>query len=503
MNVLAHRRGAKYGAGALVLALTLAACGSSSSKPSFRQRWTSPRTASTTLRRRPRRRASAALGVGHPQRLGQHLPADLRAGADPGFQSAKSGVKVTYDGTGSTAGKKALADGTADFAGTDSPVKTTEMSRVQGQGRCSTSRWPADRSQSSYHLSGVSSLQLSADTLADIFQGKVKKWNDAEIKADNPGASLPSTSITIVHRSDGSGTTSNFTKYLAKASKQFTLTPGETVNWPAGSVGAAKNSGVASAISQTDGGDRLRRLLDRARGEARRWRRSRTQNGEYVAPSLDGATKALDAAHRGRRPDVQPARRVGRRRVPDHVADVDPRVPEADGRHEGRGAEGLPGATRSAPVSSSRRVRTTRRCRSRSTRRRSRRSPSIQSAETARRAAGDDADNRHHAARRHRRSWGDRAFRSVTLASGLLVLVVLALDCGDDDGQGLARVPPRGHRLRHQGRLGAEQQPLRRAFAHLRHRRHLRSSRWCSRYRSASASRCSSPRWRQRASRAA
>ncbi len=276
MKVLAPRS-AKYGAGALVLALSLAACGSSSSKPSS--------TGGT--------KGSTPAVSGTLNGSGSTFQQIFEQALITGFRSVQSGVTVTYDGTGSTAGKKALADGTADFAGSDSPIKSTEMSMYKGK---KVLYFPlvGGPIAVAYNVSGLTKLQLSADTLADIFQAKVTKWNDKEIAADNPGVTLPSTSITIVHRSDGSGTTSNFTKYLAKASKKFTLTPGETVNWPAGSTGAAKNSGVATAIKQTDGSigyvDYSTAIADKLAMAS-----VKNANGEYVAPTLEGATKALDA----------------------------------------------------------------------------------------------------------------------------------------------------------------------------------------------------------------
>jgi phosphate transport system substrate-binding protein len=107
----------------------------------------------------------------------------------------------------------------------------------------------------SYNLSGVKSgLKLDGTTLADIFLGKIKTWNDPAIKALNPSLSLPSTAITVVHRSDSSGTTNGFTTYLSDVSPSWKsqVGSGKDVKWPTG-TGAAKNSGVAAAVKQTDG----------------------------------------------------------------------------------------------------------------------------------------------------------------------------------------------------------------------------------------------------------
>ena len=106
----------------------------------------------------------------------------------------------------------------------------------------------------SYNLSGVDKLQLSADTIAKIFQGKIKKWNDAAIAADNPGVTLPDTDITIVHRADASGTTSNFTSTSTRPRRAtWTLGSGDTVNWPPSSQAGQGNTGVAPIVKSTDG----------------------------------------------------------------------------------------------------------------------------------------------------------------------------------------------------------------------------------------------------------
>jgi phosphate transport system substrate-binding protein len=284
VNVHATRRGAKYGAGALVLSLTLAACGSSSSKSS----------GSTNSSSSGNSTGSTAQVSGTLNGSGSTFQQIFEQSLITGFKSVQSGATVTYDGTGSTAGKTALANGTADFAGTDSPVKTTETAQYKGKALL---YFPivGGPIAVAYNVGGLKNLKLSPDTLANIFQAKITKWNDAAIKADNPGASLPSTTITVVHRSDGSGTTSNFTKYLAAASKQFTLAPGETVSWPSGTVGAAKNPGVASAVTKTDGAIGY---VDYSTAVADKLNMASIKNsaGSFVAPSLAGSTAALDAA---------------------------------------------------------------------------------------------------------------------------------------------------------------------------------------------------------------
>jgi len=160
---------------------------------------------------------------------------------------------VNFNPVGSGAGVAQLQTGTVDFAGSDPALKPAEQKAAKGP----VLEFPVafGAITVSYNLSGVKSgLKLDGPTLADIFTGKVKTWNSSEITALNPGMSLPSTAITVVHRSDSSGTTNGFTTYLSDVSPSWksSIGAGKDVKWPTG-TGAAKNSGVAAAIKQTAG----------------------------------------------------------------------------------------------------------------------------------------------------------------------------------------------------------------------------------------------------------
>jgi phosphate transport system substrate-binding protein len=202
-------------------------------------------------------------------------------------------VTVTYNAVGSGTGKQEFGKGLTDFAGTDSLVKDSDGVPAGSFVYVPTVAGPITVS---YNLSGVDKLQLSPDTLANIFQAKITKWNDPAIAKDNQGVSLPDTPITVAHRSDGSGTTSNFTKYLtAAAPSTWKLGSGDTVAWPSGTQGAEKNTGVAQIIKQTDGGigyvdfsDAVETKLSLAA--------IKNKDGKFVAPSLEGATAAVAAA---------------------------------------------------------------------------------------------------------------------------------------------------------------------------------------------------------------
>jgi phosphate transport system substrate-binding protein len=148
----------------------------------------------------------------------------------------------------------------------------------------------------SYNLSGVDKLQLSPETLAKIFQRDIKTWNDPAIAADNSGVTLPNKPITVAHRSDGSGTTSNFTKYLNAAAKDvWKLGSGDTVKWPTDTQGGEKNTGVATLIKNGDGTIGYVDLSD-AKASGLKFASIKNKEGRFVAPTLDGAKAALAGA---------------------------------------------------------------------------------------------------------------------------------------------------------------------------------------------------------------
>jgi phosphate transport system substrate-binding protein len=133
---------------------------------------------------------------------------------------------------------------------------------------------------------------LSADTIAKIFQRDIKTWNDPAIAADNPGVTLPSTAITVAHRSDGSGTTQNFTAYLVAASPSvWKLKTGSTVEWPADTQAGNGNPGVAQIISSVDGAIGYVDLSDATAADLA-WASIKNAGGKFIEPSAESATKA-------------------------------------------------------------------------------------------------------------------------------------------------------------------------------------------------------------------
>lgn len=172
------------------------------------------------------------------------------------FHTKCSGAQISYTGTGSGAGIQQFGSGTADFAGSDAVMKPDEQTAADKRCGGTAIHIPVTAGGVAiiYNLKGVDNLKLSAPTLAGIFDGTIKTWDNAKIKADNPGVKLPSTAVQAFHRADGSGTTKVFTGFLAAVAKaDWSLGSDKEINWPSGQ--AAKGSdGVVAGVKQTDGG---------------------------------------------------------------------------------------------------------------------------------------------------------------------------------------------------------------------------------------------------------
>ncbi|WP_138445202.1 phosphate ABC transporter substrate-binding protein PstS [Sinomonas susongensis] len=174
-----------------------------------------------------------------------------------GFTAANPGVTVQYNPVGSGAGRKTFISGAGQFAGSDAAMTSDEL--TQSNAVCGTDGaldLPVYISPIAvaFNLPGVTTLNLSPDTIAKIFRGTITTWNDPAIAADNSGVSLPSMKITPVHRSDDSGTTQNFTDYLNKAAPSV-WTDKSNQTWPASLPGenAKGTSGVVTTVTNTQG----------------------------------------------------------------------------------------------------------------------------------------------------------------------------------------------------------------------------------------------------------
>ena len=160
-------------------------------------------------------------------------------------------VRMDYQSIGSGGGIKQIKEQTIDFGASDAPMKDEDLKSAPGE----ILHIPTVLGAVvlTYNLQGVPQrLRFSHDVIADIFLGKIKRWDDARIKADNEGVNLPATDITVVHRSDGSGTSAVFTDYLSKVSNEWKekVGSGTSPNWPVG-LGGKGNEGVTGQVKQT------------------------------------------------------------------------------------------------------------------------------------------------------------------------------------------------------------------------------------------------------------
>ncbi len=213
-----------------------------------------------------------------------------------GFQTDNSGVTVNYDPVGSGTGRENFISGAYMFAGSDSALTTEEGELDKAKERCGGDviEVPAYVSPIAvvYNLEGVDNLQLSSKVIGDIFAGKITKWNDPEIAADNPDADLPSTTITPVHRSDDSGTTENFTDYLEQTSEGSWKYPADDT-WPI--KGGEAGEGTSGLVAAVQAGDGTIGYADESQvgdlGVA-----AIKVGSEYNMPSAEGAAKVLAAS---------------------------------------------------------------------------------------------------------------------------------------------------------------------------------------------------------------
>ncbi len=162
------------------------------------------------------------------------------------------GYELQYSAVGSGAGITSITSRTVDFGASDAPLTPDQFTACNG---CEQIPWALGATAVLYNLPGAKNLlHMDGPTLAKIFMGQITTWNDPAIAKLNPGVSLPSTKITIAHRSDNSGTTFNFTDYLSSVSPAWKsqIGTGVAVSWPVGSAGKG-SSGVAGIVSQTPG----------------------------------------------------------------------------------------------------------------------------------------------------------------------------------------------------------------------------------------------------------
>jgi phosphate transport system substrate-binding protein len=168
----------------------------------------------------------------------------------PEFQKS-SGVSVNYSAVGSGAGIEDISKGTVDFGASDAPL---DEAQVSGCGGCLEIPWALASTGFSINLGGIKEVKLSGPVIAEIYLGKITNWDDSKIKAMNKGVALPNETITPVYRSDGSGDTYVFTRYLSEISSEWKskVGYGTSVSFPTGKGGKG-NSGVAAIVASTPG----------------------------------------------------------------------------------------------------------------------------------------------------------------------------------------------------------------------------------------------------------
>ena len=202
-------------------------------------------------------------------------------------------VEIDYDAAGSPQGVEALVAGTVDFAATDVPLTGLEEVLLGGSATLVQVPWVAGAIGVVYNLPGVEELGLSPGTVAGIFAGDIVRWDDPEIRRDNPEATLPGVPIRVFHRSEPSSTTLLFTTYLRETVRWSAGTAAQ-IDWPVGQ-GVEGSAGVAAAVAGTEGAVgyvQTSFATARALGVAR----LRNQAGNYVAASPESVRAALAAA---------------------------------------------------------------------------------------------------------------------------------------------------------------------------------------------------------------
>lgn len=277
MNRTSLRRAALPGIAVVALGLSLTACGAANETSSTNSGSTS--SLSGVLKGAGSSAQDAAMSAWR---------------AD--FQKANSGVTVNYDPAGSGAGIEQFTAGAVDFAGSDAALSADKGEIAAATKRCGGDVLEVPDYVSPiaviFNVSGVDKLDLDAETISKIFAGKITKWNDPAIAAQNKGTTLPATTIAPVHRSDESGTTQNFTDYLSQASNGAWSWPADKV-WPVkGGEGANGTSGVVAAVKNGNGS--IGYADDSQAGGFTKV--SVKVGSAYVAPSAEGAAKALSAS---------------------------------------------------------------------------------------------------------------------------------------------------------------------------------------------------------------
>lgn len=235
---------------------------------------------------------TSPVGSGSLTGAGATFPAPFYQKAFFTYSQQYPAVTINYQSVGSGAGIQQFIKGTVEFGASDVPMGSADITSAGGPDTLTQIPATLGVISIAYNLSGVSKLQLDGSTLANIYLGHIKKWNDTALVALNPGVALPNTEIQVVHRSDSSGTSYHFTDYLGKVSPEWKTKVGvaKAVSWPAG-IGGNGNQGVAQAVQSTAGAIgyvELAYVVSANMTQAF----LKNKNGKFVQASVDGATAA-------------------------------------------------------------------------------------------------------------------------------------------------------------------------------------------------------------------
>ncbi|MEC4982620.1 MAG: phosphate ABC transporter substrate-binding protein PstS [Oscillatoria sp. PMC 1068.18] len=225
---------------------------------------------------------------------GASFPAPLYQRWFSEYNKENSNIQVSYQSVGSGAGVEQFTQGTVDFGASDVAMSDEEIAQVEKG--VLLLPMTAGSIVMAYKLEGVEQLNLPRKVYVDILLGNITNWNDPAIKAANPDAELPDQEITVVYRSDGSGTTGVFTKHLSDISPEWEekVGSGKTVEWPTG-VGAKGNEGVTAQILQTEGAVGYVEYGYAKQQEGLTAAKLENASGKFIEPSPESAAETLSA----------------------------------------------------------------------------------------------------------------------------------------------------------------------------------------------------------------
>src|SRR5579864_6809918 len=232
------------------------------------------------------------VGSGSLTGAGATFPGPFYTKAFADYGAKYPQVTINYQAVGSGAGIAQFQAKTVDFGASDVPMGSADITKAGGADALTQIPTTLGVIAIAFNVSGANSLNLDGTTLANIYLGHIKNWNDPAIAALNSGTTFPNKAITVVHRADSSGTSYHFTDYLAKVSDEWKSKVGvaKAVSWPTG-VGGQQNAGVAQAVQSTDGAIgyvELAYVVQNGMKQAA----IKNANGKFVQASVAGATAA-------------------------------------------------------------------------------------------------------------------------------------------------------------------------------------------------------------------